>query len=153
MLVLLGAGGLVASCARSPKSPNPDPGNRRLHKLAADPILARLPPGAVRTGWQEHPYERRTDGPFFGGGGWDGGSVTMTFTSTRSVREVYQFYAEQANETGWSPGQQVPMGTGTWSKHIDGKRCIIRLSVDGYVPSGILTKSGTSRSYVLTGGV
>lgn len=53
----------MASCAEAAaymlrtignRPKNPDPGNRRLPALAADPIFAAFP-GADRTSWQENP--------------------------------------------------------------------------------------------------
>lgn len=64
-VLLLAAAGLAATSAAAAAFggignpyPNPDPGNRRFRALAADPVFAALPPGAVRTSWQENP--RRT---------------------------------------------------------------------------------------------
>src|SRR5260370_11036990 len=98
--VLLAAGGLAATSAAAAACggigyPNPDPGSRRLRALAADPVFARLPPGAVRTSWQENPAKYH---PGFFTGSWNGPSVIMTFTSSQSVRDVYRFYAERAHE-------------------------------------------------------
>jgi hypothetical protein len=126
---LLAAGALVASCAGS----GPDPGNRRLHALAADPIFARLPRGGVRTSWQETPAKYRATGIGVGGI-WDEPSVTLTFTSTQSVDDVYRFYAQRAVEAGWTPYRKLPNGLPqSWAKQIDGK------------PSGIiLIPIGTS---------
>jgi hypothetical protein len=112
-VLLLAAGGLAATCAAAAacggigKPPNPDPGNRRLRALTADPVFAGLAPGAIRTSLRENPAKSRGGGWFAGSTGWDGPSVTLTFTSSRSVREVYRFYAERAREAGWTPWQQL----------------------------------------------
>src|SRR5258708_796230 len=130
-VLLLAAGGLAATCAAAAacggigKPPNPDPGNRRLRALAADPVFARLPPGAVRTSWQENPAKYRSD--VFEGSGWDGPSVTLTFTSSQSVLDVYRFYAERAHEAGCRPWQTLSNGlTGSWLKHIAGGSSIMK---------------------------
>jgi len=133
-VLLLAVGGLVASCAAAAARflggigipppagrwrGNPDPGNRRLDALAADPAFARLPPGAVRTGWQENPA--RYQSGVFAGAGWHGPSVILTFTSPQSVLDVYRFYAERAHQAGWTPWQKLSNGfTRSWSKHIAG---------------------------------
>ena len=164
-VLLLAAGGLaaaalVAACGRI-GNPNPDPGNRQLHALAADPVFARLPPGAVRTSWQEDPAKYREMG--LGSYGWDGPSITMTFTSPQSVLDVYSFYAERAQQAGWTQWQTLSNGfTTSWSKHIAGGSAIMKpaplkgKSLIGLLPnfdihSADLTESGTPRSYTLTG--
>jgi hypothetical protein len=132
-VLLLAAGGLAAAsaaaaaCGGIGKPPNPDPGNRRLHALAADPVFARLPPGAVRTSLQENPAKYRGGGVFAGGQGWDGPSVILTFTSSQSVRDVYRFYAERAHQAGWTPWQKLSYGlTGSWLKRIAGGSSIMK---------------------------
>jgi len=159
---VLAAAGIQAVKIRIGKPPNPDPGNRRLHALAADPIFARLPPGAVRASLQESPAKYRSG--VFEGSGWDGPSVIMTFTSPRSVRDVYRFYAERAHEAGWTPWQKLSYGlTGSWLKHIAGGSSITKpaplkgKSLISLLPNNFdihavdLTESGTPRSYSLSG--
>jgi hypothetical protein len=155
-VLLLAAAGLAATSAAAAAcgrigNPNPDPGNRRLHALAADPVFARLPPGAVRTSWQENPAKYRSN--VFEGSGWHGPSVILTFTSPQPVREVYRFYAEQAQEASWTPWQKLSNGfTGSWSKHIAGKQSFISLDPNNFDIHAVdLTETGTSRSYRLTG--
>lgn len=169
-VLLLAAAGLAATSAAAAAcrgignpNPNPDPGNRRLHALVADPVFARLPPGAVRTSLQEHPAKFRGGGWFAGSKGWDGPSVTLTFTSSQSVRDVYHFYAEQAREAGWTPWQKLSNGlTWSWSKRIAGGSSIMKPApLKGKSLIGLfdnfdihavdLTESGTSRSYSLNG--
>ena len=159
-VLLLAAGGLAATCAAAAAcggignpNPNPDPGSRRLHALAADPVFARLPPGAVRTSLQENPAKNRGGGWFAGSTGWDGPSVTLTFTSSQSVRDVYRFYAEQAHQAGWTPWQKLSNGlTGSWSKHIAGKQSFIGLLPNNFDIHAVnLAETGTPRSYSLTG--
>jgi len=148
----------VASCAKAvgsmlgviakprPKRPeNPDPGNRRLRALAADPIFARLPPGAVRTRWREYPAKF----PIFffaGGDRWSEPCVILKFTSAQSVLNVHRFYAERALETGWQTRpRDLPRN---WSKHIAGRQASITLFND-FDRSVNMTESRTPRSYLL----
>jgi hypothetical protein len=157
--VLLLAAGLAATSAAAAACggigyPNPDPGNRRLHALAADPVFAALPPGAVRTSWQENPAKNRGGGwfGFAGTTGWDGPSVTLTFTSSQSVRDVYRFYAEQAHDAGWTPWQKLSNGlTRSWTKHIAGKKSFINIFANFDIHAVDVTETGTPRSYSLSG--
>lgn len=129
---------------------NPDPGNRRLHILAADPVFAALPPGAVHISWQQNPAKHR--GNLFEAPGWDGPSVVLTFTSSRPVRDVYRFYDERAREAGWTPWQKVSMGfPWSWSKDIAGKRSFAALRGNFNIHRIDLTEAGTPRGYYLTG--
>jgi hypothetical protein len=90
--------GLVTACA-SP--PDPDPGNRHLNALAADPIFATLPPGALATGPPlRTPARKRST---FGGSVWDGPGVSVTFTSTQPSRAVFTYYADLATSARWVP--------------------------------------------------
>lgn len=158
-VLLLAAAGLVASSAvaamgflgrvLNPRPGNPDPGNRRLHALAADQVFAGLPSGAVRTGWQENPAKWRSG---FFTGSWHGPSVVLTFTSRQPVLEVYRFYDQRARQAGWTPWQQLSMGlTGSWLKHIAGEKSYLGLWSNFDIHSVDLTESGTTRSYRLTG--
>jgi hypothetical protein len=147
-LLLLAVGAVVASCGGP--GPSTDPGNRILHALAADPIFARLPPGAIRTSWQEKPAKWRSS--WFGGGGWDGPAVIMTFTSALSVQDVYRFYAQRADQAGWTPYQKLSMGyTRDWTKHTARTISTVGLDPTNFdIHSVSLTSSGTPRSYTLS---
>jgi hypothetical protein len=156
--LLLAAAGLAATsaaaaaCGGIGKPPNPDPGNRRLHALAADPVFARLPPGAVRTSWQENPAKYRSD--VFGGSGWDGPSVILTFRSSESVRDVYRFYAERAHEAGWTPIPGKTLTSGliwAWTKHIAGKPSAITIFDNFDTHAVNPAETGTPRSYSVNG--
>jgi hypothetical protein len=155
LAVLLLAGGGLAAAARilrgvvQPGPVNPDPGNRRLRMLAADPVFAGLPPGAVRGGWQEDPPKWRSG---FFTGSWQGPSVVLTFTSPQPVLEVYRFYDQRARQAGWAPWQQLSMGlTRSWLKHIAGEKSYLGLWSNFDIHSVDLAESGTTRSYSLTG--
>lgn len=167
-VLLLAAGRLAATSAAAAAcggigNRNPDPGDRRLHTLVADPVFARLPPGAVRTSLRENPAKSRGGGWFAGSTGWDGPSVILTFTSSQSVRDVYRFYAEQAREAGWTPWQKLSNGlTRSWSKRIAGGssitkpaplkgKSLVSLFANFDIHAVDLTESGTSRSYSLNG--
>lgn len=139
VLWLVAAIALVAACAGA--GPSPDPGNRLLHGLAADPVFARLPPGAVRTSWQEQPAQYRSS--WFEGGGWDGPAVILTFTSAQQADEVYRFYAERAAAAGWSPYQKLANGlTRSWFRLLDGKRVGINLFANWFNTPGSYALSG-----------
>ncbi len=158
-VLLLVVGALMASCAGTvayvllrPPAGNPDPGNRRLHALAADPIFAQLPAGAVPTSREENPAKYR--GSLFEGYGWDGPNVLVTFTSSQSVLEVYQFYAERAQQTGWTPVPGKKLSNGliwAWSKSVAGKKSGIAISVDFDLHSVDVKESGVPRGYRLSG--
>lgn len=161
-------GRLMASCAkavasvfaaigrpRRKKPENPDPGNRRLRALAAEPIFASLPPGAVRTGWKEYPAKYWTS--FFAGGSrWYEPYVALTFTSSRSVLDVHRFYAERAVGTGWTRTRALPpISTGipwSWSKDILGKQAFAALRNNFDHSIGEL-EGETPRSYTLGGSI
>lgn len=161
-VLLLAAAGLAATsaaaaaCGGIGSFPNPDPGNRRVHALAADPVFARLPPGAVRTSWQEKPAKNRGGGWFglAGTTGWDGPSVILTFTSSQSVRDVYRFYAERAHEAGWTPNPGKTLSNGltwAWTKRIAGKQSFISIFANFDIHAVDVTETGTSRSYSVNG--
>lgn len=146
LLVLLGGSCVVASCAGP--GPSTDPGNRLLRAMAADPVFAQPPPGATRASVREKPAKWRSS--WFGGGGWDGPAVTLTFTSDRSVREVYGFYARRAAEAGWTPYQTLSEGfTRTWEKRTARTISDLSLLPNFDIHSVSVTASGTPRSYTL----
>ncbi len=121
-----------------PKRPeNPDPGNRRFRALAADPIFAGLPPGAIRTRWRKYPAKFPIV-YFAGGDVWSEPCVILRFKSAQSVLGVHRFYAERAFETGWqTQPRDLPR---TWSKHIAGRQASITL----FDPSGSAYRHGDS---------
>jgi len=153
LLLLGGLGALAAACGIR-KPPSPDPGGKRLRRLASDPVVTTLPHGAKRTSWKESPatYDK---GNMFQHGAWSGSSLRMTFTSTLSVRDVYHFYAEQADEAGWKPWKKLPEGfTASWVKQIDTGQDLIRLFPHDFDNHSVdLTENGIPRSYRLTGSV
>jgi hypothetical protein len=154
-VLLLALGMLVASCTAiascgRPRSGNPDPGNRRLHTLEADPIFAGLPPGAVRISWQTDPAKYRGSAVF--GGGWSGPGVILTFRSSQSALDVYHFYTERAHETGWTPTPDKKLSNGliwSWSKQIDGSHADLGLTPQFDIHSVNSADSGIPRSYSL----
>lgn len=147
------AAGVVYSITEG-RPGNPDPGNHRLHALAADPVFGVLPPGATRTGRQETPAHRDPQGSVFdgSGAGWYGPSVILSFTSRQPVRDVYRFYEEQAAKAGWAPGERIWAGFPlTWRKSIGGKPANLNLQPDFDLHAVDLTASGTPRSYTFSG--
>lgn len=153
ILLLWAVGGLTPACAIHRRPPHPDPGNKRLRRLASDPALTKLPPGAKRTNREEEPATY-SKGNIFQAGAWSGGHVQVTFTSTLSVRDVYHFYAELAEGSDWKPWQKLAAGfTATWVKHIASEQeSYLLLSPDGFsTHTADLAASGTPKSYRLTG--
>jgi hypothetical protein len=98
--LVLGAALLLLAGCGSPRGG--DPGNRRLHELAADSIFTALPPGATRTGLKLIPAAYRA--PAFEPAGWDGPGLTLTFESAASPISVYSFYGRRARVDGWTAG-------------------------------------------------
>jgi len=99
--VVASAALVVTGCSLSGKpSAGGDPGNRRLHQLAGDPVFAALPPGAG--GAELKLIPARYEPVSFGGGGWHGPSVIRTFESSAQPISVYEFYGERAREEGWT---------------------------------------------------
>ena len=94
-----------------------DPGNRTLRQMAADPILAALPPGSVHSKpiTLSPAYNRRHG--LFDGGCKCGPEVEMDVTTTQTDRELYDFYAKTAATTGWNvaPGYR-PNFASQWNK-------------------------------------
>ena len=123
-----------------------DPDNQRLHQLSTDPVFASLPAGAVATGpLQMHPARYRA--PAFQAPGWDGPSVSLTFTSTQSPASVFAFFQARSAVVGWSPGvNRNALGyPQTWTKtYPDGVRADLSLIQTVRAPNG---GAGT---YVLT---
>ena len=111
-LASLGAATLLAGCGTPAGG---DPGNRRLHELAADRVFSRLPAGAGRLGVKR--TAARYVKPGFDGGGWHGPSVVATFTSPSPEAAVYRFYGRRAKAAGWRATKTNARGeTFTWTK-------------------------------------
>lgn len=97
-----------------------DPGNHRLSQLAADPVFKALPQSAVAEGRAVLTPARYTT-PGFQPAGWDGPSVSRTFTSARSPSSVFAYFAERAALAGWRPGNRNTLGyPQTWTKTYPG---------------------------------
>lgn len=96
-LVVLAAVGI--SMVHGP-SGNPDPGNRLLHLVESDPLVARVPPGAAQVQRKVLPAQYQQNA--FESSGWDGPGVQLTFSSSAPVRQVYAYYARLAKAEGWS---------------------------------------------------
>jgi len=77
-----------------------DPGNRRLHQLAADPIFGALPLGAEGAELKLIPASHRSS--VFEPSGWNGPGVTRTFESSAPAISVYEFYGERVRAEGWT---------------------------------------------------
>jgi len=89
---------LAAGCAFNSASGG-DPGQRRLRKLAAEPVMAVSPPGlALPAATVGTPAHKQPAG--FGSGGWDGPVVTASFTTSAQPADVLRFYDEKATASG-----------------------------------------------------
>ncbi|RKR18643.1 hypothetical protein C8D78_2840 [Arthrobacter oryzae] len=67
--------------------------------LAADPVMANLPAGLVKTNKKDTPAHYET--PVFGSGGSFGASVVVTFTSAASLPDIYKMIGDNAVRNGW----------------------------------------------------
>jgi hypothetical protein len=134
-LLLVGCGGPPAGG---------DPGGRRFQELASDAVFAASPPGATRVHVARTPAVYRKPG--FTGGGWDGPSVVVTFTSSAPPAGVYRYYARRAVAAGWRPTASGSLGlTDRWGKtYADGAAATLLLSV--------LTRPSTVSHRVILGG-
>jgi hypothetical protein len=110
---LAGARDSSAACGGTPAGG--DPGGRRLQELGKDSVFAAVPEGATATVVTRTPARYRKPG--FGGGGWDGPSVVVTFESSAPPADVYGFYARRAAADGWRPTAKGALGfTDRWAK-------------------------------------
>jgi hypothetical protein len=91
-----------------------DPGDARLHQLAADLIFAAPPPDARSPRLTLEPAGFR---PGFQGGEWYGPEVILTFESSAGYRSVLEYYGEKALQSGWHPAHARPRELPTyWQK-------------------------------------
>ena len=139
---------LVSACALNSGPQNPDPGNKHLNELVADPIFGALPPGAVAAGSLAlSPARRRA---VFGGSVWDGPGVSLTFTSTQSPASVFGYYAKLTIALGWVPnGNKNVLGyPEVWNKPypggVRGGLSLIDTSIRSVSP-------GVASTYILNG--
>jgi hypothetical protein len=142
---MLAVGSLAAGCGGTPAGG--DPGDRRLHELSGDQVFAVLPDGATSVDLTKKPAHYRK--PSFGGGGWDGPSVVVTFKSAAAPEDVYRFLAQRAAAAGWHSTATGALGLADrWAKtYPDGAAATLVLT--------LLTRSqaATERVYRLSGGV
>ena len=137
---------LLSSCAGPNAVRGGDPGNKKLHVLATDPIFQLLPSDAHAEGTLQLTAARYVQ-PGLDGGGWHGPAVTMRFQSMASAQSVFAFYADRANATGWSAtsSRNVLGFPQVWSKSIPGSTAYLTLTdLDLRAAS-----SGTPSTYVL----
>ena len=124
-----------------------DPGARRLHELGNDRVFAAFPDGATTIRVTRSPARHRQPG--FTGGGWDGPSVVVTFTSSAPPADVYRFYARRAAAAGWRPTAKGALGlTDRWAKtYPSGAAATLSLA--------LLSRSqaASERVYRLSGGI
>jgi len=136
---------LAAGCGGS--AAGGDPGGRRLHELSNDPVFAATPAGATGVEVVKTPARHRQ--PAFQTGGWDGPSVVVTFTSSAPPEDVYRFYAQRAEASGWKGTASGSLGvTDRWAKtYADGARATLLLF------SLTRSEGAAERQYRLAGGV
>ncbi len=105
-----------------------DPGDRKLQMLAADPVLAELPAGLVKTDEKQTPAHYETPG--FGSGGSFGAGVSVTFSSAASISDIYKMIGENAVRNGWVAKAADSTGmTNRWLKtYPDGTPATLILS-------------------------
>lgn len=135
---------LVSGCGGTPAGG--DPGGQRLKELGSDLVFSATPDGAtmVQTTKTEAHYRK----PGFSGGGWDGPTVVVTFTSSGPPADVYGFYAERAAAAGWQPTAKGAVGlTDRWAKtYSDGAAATLILAL-------LSPQTASVRRYSLSGGV
>jgi hypothetical protein len=137
---------LLGACGRTGAPSGGDPGNRRLHALASDPVLQALPPDARADGAPTLTPARYM-APGFDGGGWDGPAVTLRFESLEPAQSVFAFYVEHARASGWAAtsNRNVLGYPEVWTKSVSGSRAHLTLTdLDIRATSG-----GTLSRYVL----
>lgn len=136
---------VAAGCGGPPKGG--DPGNRRLHELAADPIFAARAPGAGPVTITE--IRARYVKPGFDAGGWHGPGIVVSFASAAPPRAVYGFYARSARAAGWRATSIGALHvTDAWRKtYRDGARGTLLLSLLD------LRRASGQRRYRLSGGI
>jgi hypothetical protein len=124
-----------------------DPGDRKLHMLAADPVLAELPAGLAKTDEKQIPAHYETPG--FGSGGSFGAGVSVTFTSAASIPDVYRMIGENAVRNGWVAKAADSTGmTNRWLKtYPDGSPATLILTCKDQ------NATATTRSCTLDGGI
>jgi hypothetical protein len=136
---------LVSGCGDKPAGG--DPGGRRLKELENDHVFASPAPGARNSRTTRTPARYRDPG--FSGGGWDGPSLVVSFTSSAPTADIYRFYAQQAEAAGWRATASGSLGLADrWQKtYEDGAKATLLLS--------LLTRStnASERRYTLSGGV
>jgi hypothetical protein len=92
-----------------------DPGGRRLHELAADPVFTATPAGARTVAVARTPARHAAGG--FESGGWHGPSVVATIRGPARPADVFRFYGRRARAAGWRPLKRNALGLAdTWTK-------------------------------------
>jgi hypothetical protein len=137
---------LLSGCAGSNSIPGGDPGNKKLHILARDPIFQLLPSDAHAEGPARLTPARYAQ-PGIDGGGWHGPAVTLKFDSPASPQSVFAFYTDRGRTTGWSEtGSRNVLGfPQVWIKRIPGSTAYLTLTDLDLRTAG----SGTPNTYVL----
>ena len=105
VLLLLAAMGVLGWLVHRGLNPVPkgdgDPGNRRLHQLAADPVFQARPPDTTSSRISLSPSKVKTTGLL--AVAWSGPGVMLTLESSADPRSVFEYYREHAPAYGWRP--------------------------------------------------
>ncbi len=156
-LVLFSA--IVSACAGSPPPGTGDPGNVRLHTLAAQPILKALPPGSKVLSIESSPAQ--WDSVF---GGWSTGPIVIeefeapdTANAAEASAEVASFFTATASKYGWySDNAGLPplgaglLGTMSWSKLLRGGFMATMLLDQGPMNNVDVSRPYNKNPYVFT---
>jgi hypothetical protein len=138
--LVLAVGMLIAGCANGPPQGTGDPGHHRLHSLLRDPMLTKLPPHSQLEG----PVESKPAIWDDASRSWTGPAVTVRFTSSSTIQEVFNFYAGLAANSGWRQTAQEQSGLiNGWTKQYRGYGTELTLfynSDDRVPPSAITTQ-------------
>jgi hypothetical protein len=155
-LVLFSA--IVSACA-SPPPGTGDPGNVRLHTLAAQPILKALPHASKVLRIESSPAQ--WDSVF---GGWSTGPIVIedfevphTANAAEASAEVASFFTATASKYGWySDNAGLPplgaglLGTMSWSKLLRGGFMATMLLDQGPMNNVDVSRPYKKNPYVFT---
>jgi len=135
---------LVSGCGSSTSG---DPNGQRLRELSNDSVFAGVPMSSTMVRVRRTAARYRKPG--FGGGGWAGPSVVVSFHNAKPPRVVFRYFARRAVASGWHPTANGSLGlTDRWAKAYG----------DGAAATLVLAQLGRSRVtsgrlYRLQGGI
>ena len=118
VLSLVGITLLCAACIGGPVGAG-DPGQKRLHAIAADPLVASpLPPGYRVIRRQLDPTHWEGNGAPFGQPGWTEIDVQVTFRTDATRAAVVSLFESRAVQARWKvdPAATKPPHWWGWTK-------------------------------------